>query len=108
MITNFELAVEEGRTVFTKPVWWPALVVNYNNSETGVGVSPENFTTPLCAEIKPGVVSYSSTDGGGYTFTGDNFYQRMGVVPFTFSVNVDPIYLMRRPGVCSLKVAWSC
>ena len=108
-MTNFELTDEDGRTVFLGPVIQSAIVVDYNNQESGVSVSPEYFTTPLCDEIKPGVVSYSSTDGGGYTFTaGDKFYQRMGVVPFTFSVNVDPYFMFPRPGVCSLKVAWSC
>ncbi len=105
---NIELAVEQARTMFLAPAIFSALAIDFNNSMSGAHIHPDSFTTPLCAEITPGAVSYTSTDGGGYTFTSDKFYQRMGAVPFTFSVNVDPMFMTPRPGVCSLKVAWSC
>ncbi len=105
---NIELAGEQARTMFLTPVVFSALVVDFNNSMSGAQIHPDSFTTPLCAEITPGAVSYTSTDSGGYTLTSDKFYQRMGAVPFTFSVNVDPLFMVPRPGVCSLKVAWSC
>ncbi|KAK2174985.1 hypothetical protein NP493_762g01012 [Ridgeia piscesae] len=77
---------------------------------TSYAMLPQHLiTTPLCAQISPGVVSLSFSEGAGYTVTGDTLFQQMGAAPFFFTVNVDPYYMTPfSGGVCSLKVDWSC
>ena len=85
------------------------LHVNFSYAVSYAALTPDMFTTPLCAQIMPGVVSLSSSDGVGYTIPGDKFFQRMDSAPFVFALNVDPYYMTTHPGgVCSLKVDWSC
>ena len=67
------------------------------------------FTTPLCAQITPGVASLSFSEGVGQTVTGDKFFKRMGAGPFFVAINSVPSGATPPPGgVCSLKVDWSC
>ena len=82
------------------------LYIVYSTSHGNL--SGDMYTTPLCAEITPGIVSLSFSDRAGYTVTGDKFFKRMGAAPFFFAVNVDPYDMLTHPGVCSLKVEWFC
>ena len=72
------------------------------------GLTKDMFTTPLCAQITSGVASFSFSEGVGYTITGYKFFKRMGDVPFFVAVNTVPFAVAPLPGVCSLKVDWSC
>ena len=83
--------------------------LSVGDSTSYVVLSEDMYTTPLCAQITPGVVSLSFSEGVGYNVTQDKFFQRMGAAPFYFTVNVEPYSLIpRNGGVCSLKVDWSC
>ena len=83
--------------------------VDYDNYESYASLPLNTLKPPLCAQITPGVVSISSSEGVGYTVTGDKFFKRMGDAPFFFIVNICPYYMFPLPGgLCSLKVDWSC
>ena len=79
------------------------------DSQTYALLTNKMSTTPMCAQITPGIASISSSQAVGYTITGNKFFKRMGAVPFFFVVNINIYYLMPNAGgVCSLKVDWSC
>ena len=83
--------------------------VDFDHSASYVKLIQEQVSTPLCAQITPGVVTLLSSEGVVYTITGDKFFKRMGAAPFVFAVNVDLHTMSPHPGgVCSLKVEWSC
>ena len=85
------------------------LIVSTYDTKSYGKLTKDMFTTPLCAQITPGVVSFSFSEGVGYTVTGDKFFKRMGTAPFFVAVNLVPFAGGSLPGgVCSLKVDWSC
>ena len=103
------LTAKSDRTIIDNDFKKGSLYVDFNNTASFAKLSKRRFTTPLCAQIKPGVVSLSSSEKVGYTVTGDKLFQRMGAAPFFFTVNFNPYYMESLPaGVCSLKVDWSC
>ena len=113
MIREFEyvcLLVEQFEThitMFNNIMQW--YMVDSDKYYSSADLHIENTTMPLCTEIKPGVVSLSSSKGVWYKVTGDMFFKRMGDAPFFFTVNINPYDMTPRPGgVCSLKVDWSC
>ena len=87
------------------------LLVMTTFNTKGLLMIPNNtqtFPSPICGQLSPSDVSFSFNDEYGYTAAGDILFRQMSTAPFSFYMNVDPIDMVPYPGICSLKVDWSC